>query len=157
MWVNAAFLVQQGTKDPLAESYPFYVLIETAGSNETHDSEKLNGFLEAAMEEALVYDGVVAQDTAQAKQLWKLRESVAVGLGHRGTPELLLLTVGSSSFLLWRYCCRCCTSGAVYKYDVSLPLQSMYSLVEIVRERIEPKFPDAHVVSVAVPATCWVV
>lgn len=94
---------------PLEEEYPFYVLIETSGSNKEHDDTKLETFLETAMEEGLVEDGIVAQDETQLKTLWQWREQV---------PEAS--TIG----------------GGVYKYDVSLPLADLYGLVEAVRERL---------------------
>ena len=46
---------------PFSEKYPFYCLVETSGSNEEHDREKLENFLEAAFE-GDVLDGVMAQD-----------------------------------------------------------------------------------------------
>lgn len=103
-----------GIRDPLESQHPFYVLIETSGSDEEHDSEKLHRFLEAAMGEgegeATVQDGVVAQDTVQAKAVWRLREGISDAMT---------------------------SSGYVYKYDVSLPLPRMYELVEATRERLE--------------------
>ena len=53
-------------RDPLEQAYPFYVLVETSGSDGEHDSEKLNHFLEAAMSEDAAVDGVVAADRTQA-------------------------------------------------------------------------------------------
>ena len=41
------------------------MLIETSGSNESHDTEKVAGFLEAVVEEGLVEDGALAQDRKQ--------------------------------------------------------------------------------------------
>lgn len=41
------------------------MLIETSGSDEGHDAEKVGRFLEGAMEQALVADGALAQDTTQ--------------------------------------------------------------------------------------------
>ncbi|KAM4655584.1 D-2-hydroxyglutarate dehydrogenase, mitochondrial isoform 2-T2 [Amazona ochrocephala] len=51
---------------PVMDS-PFYVLIETSGSNSTHDEEKLNNFLEQAMNSGLVTDGTVATDEKKIK------------------------------------------------------------------------------------------
>ena len=36
-----AVLYSDGSKMPLEDEYPFYVLIETSGSNADHDQEKL--------------------------------------------------------------------------------------------------------------------
>ena len=96
-------------KRPLEDQHPFYCLIETSGSNSEHDNEKLERFLEDVMGKDIVTDGVVAQDETQIKSLWAWREGIAEALGHL---------------------------GAVYKYDVSIPLSEMYSLVEDTRERL---------------------
>ncbi|QLG74279.1 hypothetical protein HG535_0G01630 [Zygotorulaspora mrakii] len=98
-----------GVPHPFEESYPFYILIETSGSNKDHDDEKLEKFLESAMEDGLVVDGVVAQDETELRNLWQWRELI---------PE-------SSQ-------CQ----GGVYKYDVSLPLKHLYSLVEAANARL---------------------
>lgn len=95
---------------PFEEKYPFYVLIETSGSNKEHDDAKLEAFLESVIEEGLVVDGVVAQDETELQNLWQWRELI---------PE-------SSQ-----------ADGGVYKYDVSLPLKDLYSLVEAANQRLE--------------------
>ncbi|NXK44286.1 D2HDH protein, partial [Chauna torquata] len=103
---------------------PFYVLIETSGSNSTHDEEKLNSFLEHAMTSGLVTDGTVATDDKKIKArtwliglplvfvhqtLWSLRERITEALTH---------------------------DGCVYKYDVSLPVGKLYDLVTDMRARL---------------------
>lgn len=95
---------------PIEGEYPFYVLIETSGSNKEHDDEKLETFLGTAMEEGLVADGIIAQDETQLKGLWAWRESI---------PEAS--TIG----------------GGVYKYDVSLPLADLYGLVEAANVKLQ--------------------
>jgi FAD/FMN-containing dehydrogenase len=109
---NSQQLVTRTTKNklPLEGEHPFYCLIETSGSNNEHDMEKLEKFLEYVMENEIVSDGVVAQDETQVKSLWQRREGVPEASGH---------------------------FGAVYKYDVSIPLKEMYGLVEEVREKME--------------------
>jgi len=99
-------------RDPLSSPSPFYILVETHGSNEAHDTEKLNGFLERAMGEGLVTDGTVAQDTTQFRALWNIRESFA--------------EAGSKA-------------GFNYKYDLSIPINKMYDLATEVRERLGNK------------------
>ena len=49
---------------PLDENN-FYMVIETSGSNNDHDEEKLNMFLSHMMEEGIVVDGVVANALSQ--------------------------------------------------------------------------------------------
>ena len=105
-------LVHRVTKNkkPLEGDHPFYCLIETSGSNSEHDNEKLEKFLEDVMENQIVQDGVVAQDETQVKSLWGWREGISECLGH------------------W---------GGVYKYDLSIPISELYSLVEETREKIQ--------------------
>ncbi|KAH6791482.1 FAD-linked oxidases family protein [Perilla frutescens var. frutescens] len=111
--INAMDLVLKqldGLRDPLPSSkHNFYVLIETTGSMESHDKEKLEAFLVQAIESGLLTDGVVAQDINQASSFWRIRE---------GVPEALL------------------KAGATYKYDLSLPPEKMYDLVEEMRGRL---------------------
>jgi len=47
-------------KLPTSQKYPFYMLIESSGSNGKHDEEKLNTFLEDIMSKEIVADGTVA-------------------------------------------------------------------------------------------------
>ncbi|CAI5963583.1 unnamed protein product [Closterium sp. NIES-64] len=101
----------EGTRDPLPDGeYPFYVLIETSGSNPDHDRTKLDAFLEGVMEAGAVEDGTVAHDSTQAAAIWHLREGVAEALQR---------------------------AGAVYKYDLSVPVSQLYGLVDEMRSRLE--------------------
>ncbi|KAL8240529.1 hypothetical protein R6Q59_013884 [Mikania micrantha] len=108
--MNLALHHLDSVRNPLPSSiYNFYVLIETTGSNESNDKEKLEAFLLHAMESGLVSDGALAQDFSQASSFWHIRE---------GIPEALM------------------KAGAVYKYDLSLPVEKMYDLVEEMRIRL---------------------
>ncbi|ERL93202.1 hypothetical protein D910_10499 [Dendroctonus ponderosae] len=53
-------------KSPLAE-FPFYMLIETHGSSDAHDQEKLNLFLEDVMLSKLILDGIVTNEPSKMK------------------------------------------------------------------------------------------
>lgn len=46
-------------------NYRFCLLVETLGANDEHDKQKINSFLERAMENDYVVDGVLAQDLKQ--------------------------------------------------------------------------------------------
>jgi FAD/FMN-containing dehydrogenase len=73
------------------------------------DPQKLAGLLEHLMESEMVLDGVLAQDQTQFASIWSLRELL---------PE------------------ACSKQGPVYKYDLSVPVGEMYSIVERMRERL---------------------
>ncbi|KAF7503755.1 hypothetical protein GJ744_003297 [Endocarpon pusillum] len=98
-----------GNKRPLEGRHPFYCLVETSGSNTEHDNEKLEHFLESVMGSEIVSDGVLAQDETQVRSLWGWREGISEAIGH---------------------------FGGTYKYDLSIPLPELYSLVEETRKRL---------------------
>lgn len=99
-----------GVRNPLPSStHKFYVLIETAGSDESYVKEKLEAFLFCNLENGLISDGALAQDINQASSFWRIRE---------GIPEALM------------------KAGAVYKYDLSIPVEKMYDLVEEMQTRL---------------------
>ena len=104
-------------RDPLSEARPFYMIIETSGNCAGSDLERLEKFLMSSIESGDISDGTIAQDTTQMQELWALRESIAASLS---------------------------SMGAVYKYDISVPVDSMYHVVEQMRERlnglIRPEF-----------------
>jgi len=95
-------------RNPIGAS-PFYVVIETHGSNAAHDDEKLHQALESTMGQGFVTDGTVGASETQCLELWSLRERIAESLTHDG------------------YC---------YKYDISLPHDIMYDVVLECRERM---------------------
>lgn len=51
---------------PIGE-YPFYLIIETSGSNEAHDMEKLNSFLESALVKNFVLNGIVTSEPTKQR------------------------------------------------------------------------------------------
>ncbi|XP_053602263.1 D-2-hydroxyglutarate dehydrogenase, mitochondrial-like [Plodia interpunctella] len=97
--------------NPISD-YPFYVLVETHGSNEAHDEEKLTKFLTKEMESGLILDGTVSSEPKKMQTIWNLRESIA-GAGL--------------------------VKGYVFKYDVSIPQKFYYDLVPVLRKRMGDK------------------
>lgn len=96
-------------KRPLEGEHPFYCLIETSGSYDDHDAQKLEEFLEHVMGEEIVSDGTLAENESRKRDLWSWREGITECLGH------------------W---------GGVYKYDLSIPLEELYQIVEDTRSRL---------------------
>ena len=62
-----------GTRNPLAQSSPWYVLAELAGPL----PGGMAALLEAAMDKGLVSDAAIAQSEAQRAELWALRELIS--------------------------------------------------------------------------------
>ncbi|XP_072940857.1 D-2-hydroxyglutarate dehydrogenase, mitochondrial [Epargyreus clarus] len=102
--------------NPISD-YPFYVLVETHGSDENHDNEKLTRFLSKEMESGLIIDGTITSEPAKMKNIWHLRESIA-GAG-----------------LL---------DGYVFKYDVSIPLTNYYDIVLSLRKKLGDKVRNVY-------------
>lgn len=95
-----------GLKSPIGK-YPFYLLIETSGSNPQHDEEKLNQFLDYSLSKYLVLNGTVAENLKKYEEIWNLREKIA------------------DCFV---------KDGFVFNYDISLPLKNYYDLVSDVKK-----------------------
>ncbi|TMW43396.1 hypothetical protein DOY81_011524 [Sarcophaga bullata] len=95
-------------KSPI-EGFPFYMLIETSGSNSEHDLEKLNNFLQFVMEKGDVLDGTCTGEPSKMQEMWKIRELIALALMKDG------------------YC---------FNYDVSLPLRNFYDIVGVLEKRL---------------------
>jgi len=67
-----------GIVDPLAKRYAHYALVELSTPAPDGDLQNvLERLMAAAIEDGLVIDGVIAQNSAQAQALWRLREAVA--------------------------------------------------------------------------------
>ena len=112
-WDGPCENLLQGHHGKLFEnSGAFYVLIETGGSDAAHDQEKLTRVLEKVMTESLVLDGILAQDQKQQEAIWSRRE---------GIPEA----------------CSKIPGKQVHKFDLSFPADSYYTLLPLLRERVQ--------------------
>ena len=96
------------------ENY-YYILVETHGSNEEHDQAKMEAFLELAMGDEHVSNGVIAQDLNQLQNFWTIRESA--------NPTVADL-------------------GYTYKYDVSLPVSQFADFIQEMRDRLYDLGPE---------------
>jgi len=56
-----------GMKNPLTSEngHEFYMLIETSGINLTHDEEKLSAFVEKAINDSIIEDGTLTNETTK--------------------------------------------------------------------------------------------
>ena len=104
-----------GIRFPFQRKYSFYVLIETSGSNLDHDQMKAELFLDMAEKEVKgVGEGVFSSDQKQMSDLWKMRETITEALTK--------------------------SSPAVYKYDLSLPYDHYYHIVDQARSMLPNQF-----------------
>lgn len=71
-----------GAKTPFAEKSPFYVLLEVEEG--AQGSSVIEPLLENLFEKALIEDAVIAQSSAQFKELWGLRENITESIANHG-------------------------------------------------------------------------
>lgn len=107
-----AVLTNLNQSHPLNSREQFYVLIELSANDANHMENRLSQTLEKLMSDNIVTDGTFSSDVNLQKflKLKSYRERIAEGLLKDG------------------YC---------YKYDVSLPLNVYYELVQVMRERLK--------------------
>jgi FAD/FMN-containing dehydrogenase len=107
-----------GTRDPLAEVHPWYVLAEFASGEPGSAEAAMARFLEHGLEAGLVRDAVVAQTDSQAKALWAIRENQSPAQ----KPE-----------------------GATWKHDVSVPVSQVARFLAEATAAMEAFAPGARI------------
>lgn len=84
MNVDLAVRYIDGTRDPLAEPHPWYVLMELSSQNDTGLRDLVEAIFEAGLERGLVNDGAIAESLDQAKAFWRIREEAGEVQKHEG-------------------------------------------------------------------------
>ena len=106
------------TRDPFAARYPWYVLLEISGAREDGTAEReMEAVLTAASEASLIVDAVIASSIGQAKDLWRLRESIS----EAQKPE-----------------------GGNIKHDISVPVASIPEFIARANVAVERVCPGAR-------------
>jgi FAD/FMN-containing dehydrogenase len=113
-------VVERGTHgQPLGPSHEFYVLVESTGGHEKADKARFEGALEAAFEEGLLVDAVIAQSEQQRADFWAIRDDVGV-LAAELFPPL--------------------------KYDISLSIPQIEGYVDAVRQQLTERWPESRMI-----------
>ena len=107
-----------GARDPLADAAPWYALVELAGNDHALET-KLGDMLAALLERGMVRDAVIAQDGAQAKALWALRENISEAQRIEGFSV---------------------------KHDISVPVGSIPHFIEAAGDKLAAVLPGVRVV-----------
>ncbi|KAA8491919.1 putative D-2-hydroxyglutarate dehydrogenase, mitochondrial [Porphyridium purpureum] len=98
-------------EDPMpGEQHPFYVLVEAESAENFVVEQLMDRFVTEAFEAGLAVNGVMSQNDDQKHKMWALRESLPEAVQKSG--------------------------NATFKYDVSLPMDAFYALVEDTRSRV---------------------
>ena len=120
LWNNTYVLIDEyvpSVNVPLSDSYGFYVLIESMGSNTERDLELFLDCLNQANELGLIEEVVVADSDAKIKKIWDVRDGAAEVIG----------------------------AGYMHAFDVSLNIDAMGYFGEEVEKRIREKFEDTTI------------
>jgi FAD/FMN-containing dehydrogenase len=105
---------------PLSGDDPAYVLMEISGSGLVDIDDLMQRFLEGALEDGLVNDGVIASSNTHARNLWLFREGMNEGQAKRG-PHL--------------------------RTDISVPLSKLPAFVRDAEAAVIASLPDCICVS----------
>ena len=66
-----------GVRSPFDVRHPIYVLIETEGTDETSDRERMESALTRLFEDGVLIDAALAQSSREAASLWNIRDGIA--------------------------------------------------------------------------------
>src|SRR5690606_18032837 len=101
-----------------ASQYPWYALLELSDSeSEEHARERFEAVLGAAIEDDLVVDAAIAENIAQSKAMWHLRESIPLAQAEEGKN---------------------------IKHDVSIPISRIAEFVEKTDQLLQQHFPGVR-------------
>ena len=110
-----------GVTDPLERVYPWYVLAELSWNRAEHElRDTVAETLGAARESGLVLDAVLASSEAQARALWRIRETLPEAEKHE---------------------------GSAIKHDVSVPLSHVAEFVERASAAVRREVADVRIVA----------
>lgn len=104
---------------PIPHGYALYILIESTGTDQVHDQSLFQAFVEAAYEQEIIKDAVVAQSLRECEELWRVRDS-------SGELQQNL--------------------GNCIAFDVSLPIAGIGSFIDDCAARINQKWPEVRTV-----------
>jgi FAD/FMN-containing dehydrogenase len=108
-----------GARDPLARRHEWYVLAEFSSGRSADDARKMaETIFQAAIENSVIDDAVLAGSLAQQNQFWKLREDMP----------------GAQAF-----------EGGSIKHDISLPVHRIPEFLRQASPVVERAYPGAQV------------
>ncbi|ABS62393.1 FAD linked oxidase domain protein [Parvibaculum lavamentivorans DS-1] len=111
----------EGASDPLADQYPWYVLIEmTAGMEDARLAETMEAALAEGLDQGLVSDAALARSETQRADFWRLREALSDVQRAEG--------------------------GSI-KHDVSVPVSKMADFIARASEAVSARLPGVRVVA----------
>jgi FAD/FMN-containing dehydrogenase len=105
-------------RSPFDESWPFYVLLETEGSDQEQDFDRFTRVLADALEADMVCDAVIAQSTRDRENFWAIRDGVG-----EVTPLLMPMA----------------------NFDISLPVSRMQPYLDSITAELRQAFAGIRI------------
>jgi len=106
---------------PFQESHPQYVLLELSDSeSEEHATQMLENLIEAALEQEIIVDAVLAASIAQSKAIWNLREHIPLAQAEEGKN---------------------------IKHDISIPIARIGEFIHTTDALLQNAFPGCRMVT----------
>ncbi|HEU5018691.1 MAG TPA: FAD-binding oxidoreductase [Pseudolabrys sp.] len=115
--VDAVVAHDTGSRQPLAQVYPWYVLIEVSSQARSGLRQALEGLLDEGLERGLVLDATIAESLEQTKAFWRIREMFGEVQRH---------------------------IGASIKHDISVPVASIPAFIEEANAAVTKLIPGAR-------------
>jgi FAD/FMN-containing dehydrogenase len=107
-----------GSRDPLAEPHPWYVLAEFAAAEPGAAEAAMERFLASAIEAGRARDAVIAQNETQAHELWALRENQSPAQKRE---------------------------GATWKHDIATPVSRIAEFIDQATAAMQAFAPGARI------------
>ena len=101
---------------PLKRNIPYYVLVESMGSDQSRDENHFELLLSKALEDSIIIDAVLAKSEKERRALWSLRDDVEKQAQY----------------------------GPTVMFDVSLPINEMESYVSQVNINLQNNWSKFH-------------
>lgn len=109
----------EGCRDPLADPYLWYVLVEiSSGQSEQAARDLAEAFFIEGNEKGFAKDGAMAENESQKAAFWKMRESMP----DAQKPE-----------------------GGSIKHDISVPIAKVPDFLEIASQEVSKYMPDIRI------------
>jgi FAD/FMN-containing dehydrogenase len=106
---------------PLPQGAAYYVLLELCDhESEAHAQAAFERLLETALAHSIISDAAIAQNIAQSRQFWHIRESIPLAQAEEGLN---------------------------IKHDISLPISRIAQFVETVGAQLESEFKGSRLVN----------
>jgi FAD/FMN-containing dehydrogenase len=107
--------------NPLQGNTPYTVLIELSDhESEEHVRQLLETILEDAFEKSIISDAVIASNLTQANSFWHMREHITLAQAEE---------------------------GANLKHDITIPLSSLDSFIQVTDKLMREKFPGVRIIN----------